>query len=150
MFLFELLGCFVQLDLSSLGRSQFFLEFLLFPAHLHCQLLNLQVELSDFGVVFLSIFLEGDVVFLFLLASDGPLFQFFLVPVEFQLNLFYLLIDPEDAHLHVIEAFLVFYYDFVKLLYLSLQSSTLPFGHLPHVVLSFSFFVLRIDQRLCV
>ena len=82
MFFLEFLCCFVQLYLSGLRGSDLFVKFALFPPDFNRQLLDLQVELPDFGVVFLPVLLEGDVVFFFLLAGDGPLLKFFLVPVE--------------------------------------------------------------------
>lgn len=146
--LLELFCGFVELNLGGLGGGDFLLQFLLFPADFDGQFLDLQVEFPDLGVVFLPVLLEGDVVFLLLLASDGPLLQLLLVPVEFQLDLLDLLVHPEDAHLDVVEPLLVLHDHLIELLDLVLQSAALPLRHLPEVVFGFGLFVLGVDQRL--
>ena len=84
-------------------------------------------------------------VFFFLLASDGPLFQFFLIPIEFQFDLFHLLIDPKDPHLDVVESFLIIYNNLIEFLYLTLETPTLPLCDLPEMILGFSFLIFAID-----
>ena len=145
MFFLEFLCSFVELYLSGLGGSDLFVKFTLFPANFDCQLFDLQVEFSDFGVIFLTVFLKGDVIFFFLLAGDGPLFEFLLVPVEFKFDLFNFLVDSEDSDLDIIESFLMFNNNFIEFFYFTLKSATLSFGNLPHVILCFSFFVFRIN-----
>jgi hypothetical protein len=131
-----------------LRGSDFFLKFLLLAANLNGEFLYLKIEFSNLGIVLLAVLLESDVVLLLLLASDGPLLQFFLVPVELQLDLFHLLVDTEDTHLDVVEAFLVVYDILVEFFYLVLQTPALPFSHLPQVILCLGFLVLRVDQGL--
>ena len=145
MFFLEFLCGFVQLYLSGLGGSNLFVKLALFPADFNGQLFDLQVEFSDFGVIFLAVFLEGDVIFFFLLASDGPLFEFLLIPVEFKFDLLNFLVDSEDSDLDIVESFLMFNNNFIEFFYFTLKSTTLSFGYLPHVILCFSFFVFGID-----
>lgn len=121
---------------------------MLLPAYLDGQLLDLQVEFPDLGIILLPVLLQGDVVFLLLLASDGPLLQLLLVPVEFQLDLLHLLIHPEDAHLDIVQSLLVLHDDLVELLDLVLQPAALPLGHLPEVVFGLGLLVLGVDQGL--
>ena len=85
-------------------------------------------------------------VLLFLFAGDCPLFELFLVPVEFQFDLLYFFVDTEDAHLYVIESFLIVDNYFIELFDFALESSALSFGDLPHVILCFSFFVFGVDE----
>lgn len=147
MFLLELFCSFVQFDLRGLSGRDFFLQLLLLPANFDSQLLDLQVQFSDLGIILLPVLLECDVVFLLLLSSNGPLFQFFLVPVEFQFDLLDLLIDPKDAHLYIVQPLLMLHDDFIELLDLVLKSTALAFCHLPEVVLGFGLFVLGVNQR---
>ena len=86
-------------------------------------------------------------IFFFLFASDSPLFEFFLIPVEFKFDLFDFFIDSEDSDLDIVESFLVLNYDFIEFFNLALESSTLSFCDLPHMILGFSFFVFGIDER---
>lgn len=148
MLLLELFCCLIKLDLRGLSGGDFFLQLLLFPAHFDGQLLDLQVQLPYLGVILFPVLLEGDVVFLLLLASDGPLLQLLLVPVQLQLDLLHLLIHSEDAHLDIVESLLMLHDDFIELLDLVLESAALAFGHLPEVVLCLGLFVLGVDQRL--
>jgi hypothetical protein len=83
MFFLELFSSLVHLDLSGLCGGDLFIKFLLFATHFDCKFFDLKVEFSNFGVILLSIFLKGDMIFFFLFAGNGPLFKFFLIPVEF-------------------------------------------------------------------
>jgi hypothetical protein len=80
----KLLSCLIEFDLGGLGLSDLFFEIGLFPANLDRQLFDLEVEIFDLGIILLPVFLEGDVVLLLLLASNRPLLQLLLVPVQLQ------------------------------------------------------------------
>ncbi len=108
----------------------------------------MEIELSNFSVVLLSIFLEDDIVLLFLFACDGPLFEFLLIPVEFELNLFDFLVGPEYSYLDVIESLLIFGDDFVMFFYLIFKPTALSFGDLPKVIFSLGFFIFLVDEAL--
>jgi hypothetical protein len=144
----ELFGCFVELNLAGLGGCDFLVELLLLSGNFQSQLFNLKIQFSDFGVIFLSILLENDIIFFLLLACDGPLLQLFLIPVKLQLNLLNFLIRPENSDLNVIESLLIFCNDFVVFLDFILESAALSLGHLPHVILSLGLLVLLVDKAL--
>lgn len=150
VFLLELLGSFIKLNLTGLGRGDFLLQFLLLPGHFNCQFFDLKVELSNFGIILLPVFLEDDVIFLFLLASDSPLFKLFLIPVQFELYLLNFFVGSENPHLNVVESLLIFVDDFVVFLDLIFQSAALSFGDLPQVILRLGFLVFLIDEAFCV
>lgn len=145
---FEFFSGFVEFDLTGLGGRDFLVELLLFSGDFESEFFDLEVELSDFGVIFFSVFLEDDVVLLFLFTSDGPLFEFLLVPVEFEFDLFDFFVGPEDSDLNVIESLLIFGDNFVMFFDLVFKSATLSFGDLPEVVLGFGFFVFLVDEAL--
>ena len=106
----------------------------------------MEIELSNFSVVLLSVFLEDDIILLFLFACDSPLFEFLLVPVEFELNLFDFFIGPENSYLDVIESLLIFGDDFVMFFYLIFETAALSFGDLPEMILSLGFFIFLVDK----
>jgi hypothetical protein len=110
----------------------------------------LKVQLSDFSVILLSIFLQDDIILFFLFARDGPLLQLFLIPVEFQLDLFNFLIGSEDSDLNIIKSLFVFRDDFIMFLYFILKSSTLSLSDLPHVIFSFSFLIFLVNEAFSV
>ena len=150
MLLLEFLCGFIKFYLWSLSWSDLFLQFLLFAANLDGEFLDLQIELSNLRVIFFAIFLKSNMILFFLLSSNSPLLKLFLIPVQFQFNLFHLFVNPEDADLNIIQSFLMLHDHFVEFLYLIFQSSALALSHLPKVILSLSFLVLRINKRLCV
>lgn len=84
MFPLELLSRLIEFDLCCLGLRDLLLKIRLFTTHLNRKLLNLKVKLFDFRIVLLAILLECDIILLFLLTGDGPLFELFLVPVQLQ------------------------------------------------------------------
>ena len=147
---FEFFSCFVELDLTGLGGGYFLVELLLFSGDFESELFDLEVELSNFGVIFFSVFLENDIVLLFLFASDGPLFEFLLVPVEFELDLFDLFVGPKDSDLDVVEPLLIFRDDFVVFFNLIFESAALSLSDLPEVVFGLGFFVFLVNQALSV
>lgn len=110
----------------------------------------MKVELSNFSIVLLPVLLEDDVIFFFLLACDSPLFELFLVPVQFELYLLNLFVSSENPHLNVVESLLVFVDDLVVFLDLIFQSTALSFGDLPQVILRLGFLVFLIDEAFCV
>ncbi len=110
----------------------------------------MKVQLSDFSVILLSIFLQDDIILFFLFARDGPLLQLFLIPVEFQLDLFNFLIGSEDSDLNIIKSLFVFRDDFIMFLYFILKSSTLSLSDLPHVIFSFSFLIFLVNEAFSV
>ena len=104
----ELLCGFIEFDLCRLCQGDLFLELLLLPPDFDGELLDLEVELPYFSVIFLFVLLQSYVVFLLLLPGDRPLLELFLIPVELQFDLFHLFIDPENSYLNIVESFLIF------------------------------------------
>jgi hypothetical protein len=89
-------------------------------------------------------------ILLFLLSSNSPLLKLFLIPVQFQFDLFHLFVHPENTDLNIIQSFLMLHNHLVEFLYLILQSATLTLSHLPQMIFGLSFLVLRINKRFCV
>ncbi len=150
MFFFELLCSLVQLNLTCLGGCDFLIEFLLFSGDFQSQLFDLKIKLSDFSIVFLSVFLKDNVILFFLFASNGPLLKFLLIPVQFKLDLFNFFIGPENPDLNVIKPFLIFSNDFVMFFYFVLKPATLSFSNLPEMVFGFSLFVFLVNKAFSV
>ena len=98
----KLFSRFVQLNLGSLGLGDFFVQLVLFTVDFKGQLLDLKVQLSDFRIIFFVVLLKSYIVFFLLLACNGPLLQFLLIPVQLQLNLLNLFICSENSNLDVI------------------------------------------------
>jgi hypothetical protein len=147
---FEFFSCFVEFDLTGLGGCDFLVELLLFSGDFESELFDLEIELSNFGVIFFSVFLENHIVLLFLFAGDGPLFEFLLVPVEFEFYLFDFFVSPKDSDLDVVEPLLIFRDDFVVFFNLIFESAALSFSDLPEVIFGLSFFVFLVNQALSV
>lgn len=84
-------------------------------------------------------------ILLLLFTRNGPLLKFFLIPIQFQLDLFYFFINSKNSHLNIIQPFLMFDDGFIKFFNLTFESAALPFSHLPQMVLSFRFFIFGID-----
>ena len=64
--LLKILGSLVELNLSGLCLSDLLLELLALVADFNRQLLNLQGQLLDFGLVGATVLLQGEVVLLLL------------------------------------------------------------------------------------
>jgi len=92
----ELLSSFIKFNLSSLGLSNFMLKLLGFPCHLNGKFLDLKGKFLDFSLISSSILFESEVIFFLLPGSEGPLFQFLLVPVHLELVLVHFLISFEN------------------------------------------------------
>ena len=104
---FELFGGLVEFDLGSLSLSDFLLEFSSFAGNFDGQLLNLERQLLDLGLISSSVLLESQVVLFLLSGGKCPLFELFLVPVHLQFELIHLLVGLEDLILDVVEAILL-------------------------------------------
>lgn len=88
MLFFELLGCFVELNLGCLGLGDLLVEVSLLTTDLNCEFFNLKIELLDFCIVFLSELLQRHIVLFFLLAGNCPQLKLFLIPIKLQFQLF--------------------------------------------------------------
>jgi hypothetical protein len=150
MFFFELFCSLVQLNLTCLGGCDFLIEFLLFSGDFQSQLFDLKIKLSDFCIVFLSVFLKDNIILFFLFAGNGPLLKLLLIPVEFKLDLFNFFIGSENSDLDVIKSFLIFSNDFVMFFYFVLKSATLSFSNLPEMVFGFSLFIFLVNKAFSV
>ena len=104
---FEFLGGFVELDLRGLRLSDLLFELLAFVGDFDGELLDLQRELLDFGLVSAAVLLEGEVVLFLLTGGEGPLLQLLLVPVHLEFELVHAFVGLEDHVLDVVEAVLL-------------------------------------------
>ena len=114
---FEFFGSFVKFNLGGLGLRHFLLKLLALVAHFNRELLNLESEFLDLGLVSAAVLLKGEVVLLLLTGGEGPLLELLLVPVHFQFELVHALISLEDHVLDVVEAVLLVSDALLKLLY---------------------------------
>jgi len=142
----ELLSGLVELDLSSLSLGDLLLELLRLSSDLDGQLLDVQGQLLDFGLISTAILLEGQVVLLLLSGSEGPLLELLLIPVHLKLELVHLLVCLEDHVLDVVEAVLLVGHTLLKLLNLILEPAALSFSDLFQVLLRFNLLVLDVHE----
>ena len=142
----ELLSGLVELDLGSLSLGDLLLELLRLSSDLDGQLLDVQGELLDFGLISTAILLEGQVVLLLLPGSEGPLLELLLIPVHLKLELVHLLVCLEDHVLDVVEAVLLIGHTLLKLLNLILEPAALSFSDLFKVLLRFNLLVLDVHE----
>ena len=147
---FELLSGFVELNLGSLGFSHLLLELAAFTADFNSELLDLEGELLDLGLVSTSVLFESKIVLLLLAGSKGPLFELLLVPVHFKFELVHPFVGLENHVLDVVEAVLLVGDALLQLFDFVLQTARLALGDLLHVLLSFDFLVFVVHQRLSV
>ena len=70
---FELFGGLVEFDLGSLSLSDFLLEFSSLASDFDGQLLNLECQLLDLGLISSAELLKGQVIFLLLAGGKSPL-----------------------------------------------------------------------------
>ena len=145
---FEFFCGLVQLDLGGLRLSHFLFQLGCLASDLDGEFLDLEGELLDFGLVGAAELLESEVVFLFLAGGKGPLLQFLLVPVHFELELVHALVRLEDHVLNVVQAVLLVSDALFKLLNLVAQTAALSLSNLLEVLLSLNFFVLGVDEAL--
>ena len=146
----ELLSGLIELDLCSLSLGDLLLELLRLSGDLNGQLLDVQGQLLDFGLISTAILLEGQVVLLLLSGSEGPLLELLLIPVHLKLELVHLLVCLEDHVLDVIQAVLLVGHTLLKLLNLILEPAALSFSDLFQVLLRFDLLVLDVHERLSV
>ena len=104
---FELLGGFIELNLSSLCLSNFLLEFCSLSSNFDGKLLNLKSKFLDLSLISSSVLLESQVILFLLSGRKRPLLQFFLVPVHLKFELVHLLIRLENLILDVVETILL-------------------------------------------
>ena len=145
---FEFFSGLVELNLGGLSLSDFKLELLGLAGHLDGQLLNLEGQLLDFGLISASELLKSEVVFLLLAGSERPLLQLLLIPVHLQFELVHPLVRLEDHVLDVVESVLLVSDSLLQLLDLVAEATTLPLSDLLQVLFGFDFFILSIDQTL--
>ena len=145
---FEFFGGLVQLDLRSLRLSHFLLQLGCLLGHLHGQLLNLEGQFFDFGLICTSVLLQRQVVFLLLASGQSPLLQLFLIPVHFELELVHAFIRLEDHVLNVVQSVLLVCNALLQLFNFVLQSAALALSHLLEVLLSLDFLVLGVHETL--
>lgn len=145
---FELLCGLVELDLGGLSLGDLLLELLGLAGHLDGELLDVEGQLLDFGLVGTSVLLEGEVVLFLLSGGEGPLFELLLVPVHLELELVHLLVGLEDHVLDVVEAVLLVGHPLVQLLDLVFEAAALALGHLLQVLLRLDLLVLDVHQAL--
>jgi hypothetical protein len=72
----------VKLDLGRLSLSDLIFELLSLAGHLNRELLNLQGQLLDLGLIRPSILFQGQVILFLLPGSKGPLLQLLLIPIH--------------------------------------------------------------------
>ena len=145
---FEFLGGFVELDLSGLRLSDLLFELLAFVGDFDGELLDLQRELLDFGLVSAAVLLEGEVVLFLLTGGEGPLLQLLLVPVHLEFELVHAFVGLEDHVLDVVEAVLLVGNALLQLFDFVLEAAGLALGDLLHVLLGFDFLVFSVHERL--
>lgn len=78
----ELLSGLVQLNLGGLGLGDLLLELLGLAGDLDGELLDVECELLDLGLVRAPVLLKSQVVLLLLPCSQSPLLQLLLIPVH--------------------------------------------------------------------
>jgi len=145
---FEFLGGFVELDLRGLRLSDLLFELLAFVADFDGELLDLQRELLDFGLVSAAVLLEGEVVLFLLTGGEGPLLQLLLVPVHLEFELVHAFVGLEDHVLDVVEAVLLVGNALLQLFDFVLEAAGLALGDLLHVLLGFDLLVFSVHERL--
>jgi hypothetical protein len=131
----ELFGGLVELNLGSLSLSNLLFELFGLARHLNGQLLNVEGELLDLGLISTPVLLEGQVVLLLLSCGEGPLLELLLIPVHLQFELVHLLVGLENHVLDVVQAVLLVGHSLLKLLNLILQTPTLSLSNLLQVLL---------------
>ena len=120
---FELFSGLIQLNLSGLSFGNLQLKLLGLLRNFDSKLLNLQSKLFDLRFICSPILFECEVVFLLLPCRQSPLFELFLVPVHFKLELVHLLVRLEDHVLDVVEAVLLVCDALLELFYLVPQTA---------------------------
>jgi len=78
-----------------------------FSGHFNSQLFNVKSELLDFSLISSSVLFQCQVVLLLLSCSQCPLFQLFLVPIHFKLELVHFFISFENHILDIVESILL-------------------------------------------
>ena len=146
----ELLSSLIQLNLSGLSLSDLLLQLISLTSNLDGELLDLKGQLLDLCLVSSSILLEGQVIFFLLSSSEGPLLEFFLVPVHFQFELVHALVGLEDHVLDVVEPILLISDSLLQLFDLVFKAARLTLGDLLEMLFSFNFFVFGVDETLSV
>lgn len=104
---FELFGCLVKFNLGRLGLSDLLLKLFALVSNFDGQLLDLQSQLLDFGLVSSAVLFKSEVVLLLLSGCKGPLLEFLLVPVHFQFELVHPFVGLEDHILDVVQTVLL-------------------------------------------
>ena len=143
---FELLCCFVKLDLSSLGFGNLLFKLLALRADFNSQLFDLQSQLLDLCFIGAPVFFKRKVIFFFLSGGKSPLLEFFLVPVHFKFELIHALVSLEDHVLNVVQTVLLVGDSLLKLLNLVFQAARLSLCDLLHVLFGLDLFVLGVDK----
>lgn len=145
---FELLCGLVEFYLRGLGLGDFVFEFFGLARHLDGELLDLQRQLLDLGLVGSAILLEREVVLLLLARRERPLLQLFLVPVHLQLVLVHPLVRLEDRVLNVVQPVLLVRDPLLQLLNFVPQPTGLSLCELFEVLFAFDLLVLVVDELL--
>ena len=141
----EFFSGFVELDLGRLGLGDFVFELLGLASDLNRELLDLEGQLFDLGLIRASVLFHGQVVLFFLTGGERPLLKLLLVPIHLQFELVHALVRLKDHVLNIVQAILLVGDSRLQLFNLVLQAATLPFGDLLHVFFSFDFFVLSVN-----
>ena len=90
-----------------MGLGNFLLELLVLLGDLDGELLDLERQFLDLGLISTAILLERQVILLLLSGGEGPLLELFLVPVHLKFELIHLLVGLEDHVLDVVQTVLL-------------------------------------------
>lgn len=121
---------FIKFNLLSLGVSYFVFQVSTDFSDVDGDLLNITNQLGDLLIVKSAVLFESKVILLLLTSCQGPLFEFFLVPIHLKFELVHALVRLEDHILYVVEPVLLVSDALLKLFNFVLEATTLALSDL--------------------
>lgn len=140
--------CLIKFDLLSLSVSDFLLELIADFCYVYGGFFDVSDQLCNLFVIESPVLFKSEIIFFLLSGSEGPLFKFLLVPIHLKFKLVHTFIGFEDHVLDVIQPVLLVSNSLLQFFNFVLETTTLAFGDLLQMLLSFDFLIFSIYETL--